>query len=42
MEPNTKLWVEDLMKQIRKHIKASFAAHESAVNTLFLKMEVSG
>jgi hypothetical protein len=42
MEPNTKLWGEDLMKQIREEIKASFAAHESFINMSFSKMVVSG
>jgi hypothetical protein len=42
MELNTKLWVEDLMKQIREEIKVGFVAHELSVQARFLAMEVAG
>jgi hypothetical protein len=32
MEHNTKLFVKDLMKQIRKEIKAGFTLHKVAAN----------
>jgi hypothetical protein len=41
MELNTKLWVEDLMKQIREEIKGVFTTHESAINLRFTEMEAS-
>jgi hypothetical protein len=41
MELNTKLWVEDLMKQIREEIKGVFTTHESTINLRFTEMEAS-
>jgi hypothetical protein len=40
MEPHTKLWVEELLKQIHEEIKDGFTAHIEFVNKRFAEREI--
>jgi hypothetical protein len=40
MEPNTKIWIEELVKKIHGEIKEGFATHTNAFNKCFSKLKV--
>jgi hypothetical protein len=40
MEPNTKIWVEELLKQIHEEIKDGFTAHTDLVNKRFAERDI--
>jgi hypothetical protein len=40
MEPHTKIWIEELVKQIHGEIKEGFTTHTNAFNKCFSKLKV--